>query len=47
MNRRMLKIEKEIQTTIRRIIDKRLRAMEAGEPSKNELFGILVESNMK
>ncbi|XP_069143217.1 cytochrome P450 CYP72A219-like [Solanum lycopersicum] len=30
MNKRMLKIEKEIQTTIRRIIDKRLRAIEGG-----------------
>ncbi|KAL3364185.1 hypothetical protein AABB24_013105 [Solanum stoloniferum] len=47
MNRRMLKIEKEIQTTIRRIIDKRLRAIEGGETSKDDLLGILLESNMK
>ncbi|KAG5597301.1 hypothetical protein H5410_038533 [Solanum commersonii] len=47
MNRRMLKIEKEIQTTIRRIIDKRLRAIEGGETSKDDLLGILLVSNMK
>ncbi|XP_006348908.1 cytochrome P450 CYP72A219-like [Solanum tuberosum] len=46
-NKRMLAIEKQVQTTIRRIIDKRLRAMEAGETSKNDLLGILLESNMK
>ncbi|KAK4714488.1 hypothetical protein R3W88_020395 [Solanum pinnatisectum] len=46
-NKRMLEIEKQIETTIRRIINKRLRAMEAGEPSKNDLLGILLESNMK
>ncbi|XP_060191143.1 cytochrome P450 CYP72A219-like isoform X2 [Lycium barbarum] len=47
INKRMLEIEKEIQTTIRRIIDKRLRAMEGGENSKDDLLGILLESNMK
>ncbi|XP_015082504.1 cytochrome P450 CYP72A219-like [Solanum pennellii] len=46
-NKRMLEIEKQIQTTIRHIIDKRLRAMEAGETSKDDLLGILLESNMK
>ncbi|XP_015164883.1 cytochrome P450 CYP72A219-like isoform X1 [Solanum tuberosum] len=46
-NKRMLEIEKQVQTTIRCIIDKRLRAMEAGEPSKDDLLGILLESNMK
>ncbi|KAK4714493.1 hypothetical protein R3W88_020400 [Solanum pinnatisectum] len=46
-NKRMLEIEKEIQTTIRCIIDKRLRAMEAGETSKDDLLGILLESNLK
>ncbi|XP_006348910.1 cytochrome P450 CYP72A219-like [Solanum tuberosum] len=45
--KRMLEIEKQVQTTIKRIIDKRLRAMEAGETSKNDLLGILLESNMK
>ncbi|MCD9641562.1 hypothetical protein HAX54_027790 [Datura stramonium] len=47
MNKRMLEIEKEVQTTIRRIIDKRLKAMKEGETSKNDLLGILLESNMK
>ncbi|XP_059290553.1 cytochrome P450 CYP72A219-like [Lycium ferocissimum] len=47
-NKRMLEIKKEIQTTIRRIIDKRLKAMKAGETSNNEdLLGILLESNLK
>ncbi|CAN4103189.1 unnamed protein product [Withania somnifera] len=31
----------------RRIIDKRLRAMEGGETSKDDLLGILLESNLK
>jgi len=43
----MLEIEKKVQTTIRRIIDKRLRAMEAGETSKDDLLGIWLESNMR
>uniref|UniRef100_M1BGG8 CYP72A56 n=1 Tax=Solanum tuberosum TaxID=4113 RepID=M1BGG8_SOLTU len=46
-NKRMLEIKKQVQTTIKLIIDKRLRAMEAGETSKNDLLGILLESNMK
>ncbi|PHT43619.1 Cytochrome, partial [Capsicum baccatum] len=46
-NQRMLEIEKQIQTTIRRIIDKRLKAMEGGETSKDDLLGILLESNLK
>ncbi|XP_060190318.1 cytochrome P450 CYP72A219-like [Lycium barbarum] len=46
-NKRMLEIEKQVQTTIRHIIDKRLRAMEEGETSKDDLLGILLESNMK
>ncbi|PHT76763.1 Cytochrome [Capsicum annuum] len=47
-NKRMLEIEKEIQKTIRRVIDKRLMAMKAGETSTNseDLLGILLESNM-
>ncbi|MCD7469252.1 hypothetical protein HAX54_008123 [Datura stramonium] len=45
-NKRMLEIAKQVQTTIRRIIDKRLKAMDAGETSKDDLLGILLESNM-
>jgi len=41
----MLEIEKEIQTTIRRIIDKRLIAMQDGETNNEDLLGILLESN--
>ncbi|KAK6785227.1 hypothetical protein RDI58_018682 [Solanum bulbocastanum] len=43
----MLEIKKQVQATIRRIIDKRLRAVEEGETSKNDLLGILRESNLK
>ncbi|XP_009796906.1 cytochrome P450 CYP72A219-like [Nicotiana sylvestris] len=46
-NKRMLEIEKEIQTTIRRIIDKRLRVMKAGEKNNEDLLGILLESNLE
>ncbi|PHT76764.1 Cytochrome [Capsicum annuum] len=46
-NKKMLEIEEQVQTTIRRIIDKRLRAMEGGETSKDDLLGILLESNLK
>ncbi|XP_019193512.1 PREDICTED: cytochrome P450 CYP72A219-like [Ipomoea nil] len=44
-NRRMKKIEKQVQALIRCIIDKRVKAMEAGEGSKDDLLGILLESN--
>ncbi|KAL3364182.1 hypothetical protein AABB24_013104 [Solanum stoloniferum] len=47
--KRMLEIKKEIQATIRRIIDKRLMVMKAGETSttNEDLLGILLESNTK
>ncbi|XP_019193513.1 PREDICTED: cytochrome P450 CYP72A219-like [Ipomoea nil] len=46
-NRRMKEIEKQVQALIRCIIDKRVKAMKAGEGSKNDLLGILLESNFK
>ncbi|XP_019193508.1 PREDICTED: cytochrome P450 CYP72A219-like [Ipomoea nil] len=46
-NKRMYEIENIVQTSIRSIIDKRLKAMEAGEASKEDLLGILLESNSR
>nr|GLL22823.1 cytochrome P450 CYP72A219-like [Ipomoea trifida] len=43
----MKEIEKQVQASIRRIIDKRVKAMKAGEGSKDDLLGILLESNFK
>ncbi|XP_070007159.1 cytochrome P450 CYP72A219-like [Nicotiana sylvestris] len=46
-NRRMKQIEKEVQATIRGIIDKRVKAMKAGEANADDLLGILLDSNFK
>nr|GMC70376.1 cytochrome P450 CYP72A219-like [Ipomoea batatas] len=46
-NKRMYEIENIVQTSIRGIINKRLKAMEAGEASKEDLLGILLESNSR
>ncbi|KAI7746121.1 hypothetical protein M8C21_022934 [Ambrosia artemisiifolia] len=46
-NRRMKVIDKEVQVSIRQIIDNRLNAMKAGEASNYEdLLGIMLESNI-
>ncbi|KAK4487105.1 hypothetical protein RD792_006420 [Penstemon davidsonii] len=46
-NRRMMKIVKEVESSVLGIIDKRVKAMEAGEASSDDLLGLLLESNMK
>ncbi|XP_059282110.1 cytochrome P450 CYP72A219-like [Lycium ferocissimum] len=46
-NRRMKEINKDVRSSIRGIIDKRLKAMEAGNADNEDLLGILLESNFK
>ncbi|XP_009620491.1 cytochrome P450 CYP72A219-like [Nicotiana tabacum] len=46
-NRRMKEIEKEVQATVRGIIDKRVKTMKAGEANADDLLGILLDSNFK
>ncbi|CDP15973.1 unnamed protein product [Coffea canephora] len=46
-NKRMKDIEKEIQAKIRDIINKRVKALKAGETSNDDLLGIMLESNFK
>ncbi|MFS7899753.1 putative secologanin synthase [Helianthus anomalus] len=46
-NLRIKKIDKHVKGSIRGIINKRLKAMESGQPSQDDLLGILLESNQK
>ncbi|KAM3302245.1 hypothetical protein P3S67_016747 [Capsicum chacoense] len=46
-NRRMKEIKKDVRSSIRVIIDKRLKAMEAGNADNEDLLGIFLESNFK
>ncbi|CAN4124436.1 unnamed protein product [Withania somnifera] len=46
-NRRMKEIERDVDASIRGIIDKRMKAMKAGEVNNEDLLGILLESNFK
>ncbi|PHT44227.1 Cytochrome [Capsicum baccatum] len=46
-NRRMKEINKVARSSIRGIVDKRLKAMEAGDANNEDLLGILLESNFK
>ena len=43
----MKEIEKVVQATIRDIIDRKVKAMKAGEGRRDDLLGILLESNFK
>ncbi|CAE5967298.1 unnamed protein product [Arabidopsis arenosa] len=45
-NRRMKAAAREIQVILRGIVNKRLRAREAGEAPSDDLLGILLESNL-
>nr|QAV52439.1 cytochrome P450 monooxygenase 72A553 [Barbarea vulgaris subsp. arcuata] len=45
-NRRMKAKAREIQVILRGIVDKRLRAREAGKAPSDDLLGILLESNL-
>ncbi|CAO2170703.1 unnamed protein product [Urochloa humidicola] len=46
-NRRMRQIKKEVDTILRGLIGKRMQAMKEGEPTKDDLLGLLLESNMR
>ncbi|CAO2204089.1 unnamed protein product [Urochloa humidicola] len=46
-NRKMHRINKEIETILRGIIGKRIQAMKEGESTKNDLLGLLLESSMR
>ncbi|KAG0538564.1 hypothetical protein BDA96_03G247300 [Sorghum bicolor] len=46
-NRRMKEINREIEGTLRGMIEKRERAIENGETSGNDLLGLLLQSNME
>ncbi|KAK6785403.1 hypothetical protein RDI58_018858 [Solanum bulbocastanum] len=46
-NRRMKKIKNEVRTSIKGIIDKRMKAMKAGDADNEDLLGMLLESNFK
>ncbi|KAK4438891.1 cytochrome [Sesamum alatum] len=46
-NKRMKEIRKEVQSLIRGIISRRVKAMEAGEANNQDLLGILLESNVR
>ena len=46
-NRRMKEIDKDIKASLKLMINKREKALKAGEPTQNDLLGILLESNHK
>nr|GMD31852.1 cytochrome P450 CYP72A219-like [Ipomoea batatas] len=44
-NRRMNAIDKEVKSSMRVIVEKRMKAMQVGETNNDDLLGILLESN--
>ncbi|CAO2165631.1 unnamed protein product, partial [Urochloa humidicola] len=46
-NRKMHRISKEIETILQGLIGKRIQAMKEGERTKDDLLGLLLESNMR
>ncbi|KAI8007986.1 hypothetical protein LOK49_LG07G02028 [Camellia lanceoleosa] len=46
-NKRMKEIDKEIHATLSVMINKRMKAMKEGETSKDDLLGVLLESNLR
>ncbi|XP_074374600.1 cytochrome P450 CYP72A219-like [Apium graveolens] len=44
-NRRMKEIDNEVRSALKTIINKRLKAMQAGECKNDDLLGLLLESN--
>ncbi|KAG8657843.1 hypothetical protein MANES_03G084200v8 [Manihot esculenta] len=47
VNRRIKEIDIEIQTSLKRMINKRENRMKAGEAPLDDLLGLLIESNLK
>ncbi|KAL2331247.1 hypothetical protein Fmac_018828 [Flemingia macrophylla] len=47
IHRRMKEIDRDIKASLKDIINKREKALKEGEASKNDLLGILLESNQK
>nr|BAB87118.1 cytochrome P450 [Oryza sativa] len=46
-NRKMHQIKKETDSILRGLVDKRMQAMKEGECTKDDLLGLLLESNMR
>ncbi|KAL5229168.1 hypothetical protein ABZP36_017433 [Zizania latifolia] len=46
-NRKMHQINREIESILRDLIGKRMQAMKEGESTKDDLLGLLLESNMR
>ncbi|KAM0932728.1 putative secologanin synthase [Dioscorea sansibarensis] len=47
LNKKVSQVEKEMEKILRGMIEERKKAMRMGESSRNDLLGILLESNMK
>ena len=43
----MRQISKEVNSILRELVGKRIQAMKEGEPTKDDLLGLLLESNMR